>query len=69
MIPSDLGSMILVRSVMIGLSARSDLDTSGLFEGQTWIGMDGRSRAPAIENTGSMSELRVGHGGSRKLSV
>ena len=48
---------------------KSELETSGQVLKRTWIGVEGSSRAPTIESTGSTFESGVRHEGSKELSM
>ncbi|KAI3720699.1 hypothetical protein L2E82_31691 [Cichorium intybus] len=59
----------LVRAYVLKLSVRSELDISRRVLERTWIGVEGSSRAPTIESTGSAFESGVRHEGSKELSI
>ncbi|KAI3721414.1 hypothetical protein L2E82_32424 [Cichorium intybus] len=52
---------MLSRKVQLDVLVRSELETSGQVLERMWIGVEGSSRAPTIESTGSAFESGVGH--------
>ncbi|KAI3724108.1 hypothetical protein L2E82_35874 [Cichorium intybus] len=60
---TELFDPVYIEVIQVKLTAwhGSELETSGQVLKRTWIGVEGSSRAPTIESTGSAFESGVGH--------